>query len=156
MTFPPEVLAHAREAVRDAAGSTNPEVRRHREPWAPTTKPGKFFLWLLSPILDTHDNYPSAPRICAWVFTIAAARGVQVSASLATPIIGTMWGYSAWKDYQARTSSTLAATQNTALEFKRDVTEHVEHTITEVRGPAGEPMHSLPPVPGAKTPSGEE
>lgn len=144
-----------RARLRATAASTDPTVRRHRQAWVPKSRVGKLVCWLLAPVLDSHDNYPSAPRLLAWYIALLAIKH-EMSASLATPLLATMWGYSAWKDYQAKTTAALTAAQNVAVEIKHDVEEKVTHTITEVRGPCGEPMKSLPPQPDATTPSGDQ
>lgn len=48
--------------------------------------------------------------------------------------------------------STLAATVSDSTTRS----ETIQHTITETRGPTGEPMKSLPPRDDARTPSGDE
>lgn len=111
--------------------------------------------WPVSWLLDRNDRL-STSKVMAFAILAAFWREHKLPVTVVAMLLAASFGYTAWKDFVAKGSWGVQATDNVALSLKHDVTEHVEHTITEVRGPAGEPMHSLPPVPGAKTPSGEE
>jgi hypothetical protein len=101
--------------------------RRQRSPYAPRTRVMKFVVWLLSPVLDPHDNYPSGPRCMAWFIAIGAVFSHEISATLGTMLLSTMWGYSAWKAQQEKTTLALTAHQEANL------TTTVTHSTSEAK-----------------------
>lgn len=148
MTTPIDPGAPARAAL----GHADPGNRRpRRHGW---WKVVDVVTWPLAFLLDRNDR-PSTPKVMAFAILGVIARNHPIPVAIVIALLAASFGYTAWKDFVAKGSWGVQASDNVALSLKHDVTESIQHTITEVRGPAGEPMTSLPPVPGATTPSGE-
>jgi hypothetical protein len=97
--------------------------RRRRVPWEPTTRLGRFVVWVCAPLLDPHDNYPSGARVMALAIAGGALAGHEISSPLAALLLTTMWGYSAWKAQQEKTTLALSGAGNVAVNYTKTITE---------------------------------
>lgn len=110
----------------------------------------KFLLCLRWPIgwlLDRHSDL-STSKIMAFAILAAFWTGKEIPSPVVGLLLATAFGYSAWKDWVAKGTWAMSSTESRE--------EKIVHTITEQRGPTGEPLKSNPPVVGAKTLSGDE
>jgi hypothetical protein len=116
--------------------------------------------WPLWPLLDQHTGRPSGPKCMAWALYIAAATGHPVAAASSALLLATMFGYSMFKDAMAKASLNLTSSDSVkvSLAETKSITQSIVEKIDARlgRGPAGEPLRSMPAVPDAKTPSGDD
>lgn len=127
----------------------------------------RVIMWPLWAFLDEHTGRPSGPKCMAWAIYGASLAGRPIAASVCVLLLATMFGYSMFKGAMDKATLALSSADSVAvaLTHARTTSETTTTANTNTRidahytidgSGANVPKESLPAVPGAKTPSGDD
>lgn len=126
-----------------------------RAAYRPKKRVAAFLMWPIWILLDNHTGRPSTPKCMAWAIYIAFLVSRPIPAFVCGLLLATAFGYTAFKEYIARSSLSAATTDAINLSVKHETTHAITETIERKYTDDGVPKYSTPAVPGATTAAGE-
>lgn len=115
----------------------------------------RIWAWLTDPICS-RDGRPSNPKLMAWSLYIAFLVGRPLPAAVCAMLLASAFGLKTFQMWLSKSTFANTATDNVSLVHELRRTESVvdvtNRQLTYME--TGEPAHSLPAQPDARTPSG--